>query len=77
MAGKEQLKPDDFSLHTDQNKIVRPGLVQAGLPMTAVLRCVRFFTAPLRALSPTGLFTAIASSPVAGRHLRKQPGAVA
>jgi hypothetical protein len=33
--------------------------VQAGSPLTAVLRWVRFFTAPLRALSPTGLFTAI------------------
>lgn len=29
------------------------------LPNTAVLRCVRFFTAPLRSLSPTGLFFAI------------------
>src|ERR1700712_897999 len=38
-------------------------LVQAGFPITAVLRCVRFFTAPLRALSPTGLLTAIVLLP--------------
>jgi hypothetical protein len=32
------------------------------LPITAVFRCVRFLTAPLRALSPTGLFFAITFS---------------
>jgi hypothetical protein len=37
-------------------------LVHAGLPITVVLRCVRFFTAPLRALSPTGLLTAMSRS---------------
>ena len=34
-------------------------LVQAVAPPSLVFNCVRFFTAPLRALSPTGLFTAI------------------
>src|SRR6185295_2345687 len=52
-------------------------LVQAGLPITAVLRCVRFFTAPLRALSPTGLFFAIIPSRcmAAQRRLRLWNGA--
>jgi hypothetical protein len=34
-------------------------LVQADFPISFDLSCVRFFTAPLRALSPTGLFTAL------------------
>ena len=34
-------------------------LVHAGLPITFDLSCVRFFTTPLRALSPAGLFTAM------------------
>ncbi len=37
-------------------------LVQALAPPSVVLRCDRFRTAPLRALSPTGLFTAITIS---------------
>jgi hypothetical protein len=52
-------------------------LVHADLPMTAVLRCVRFFTAPLRALSPTGVFFAITVSrcSAAQRRLRLGNGA--
>jgi hypothetical protein len=37
-------------------------LVHAVTPSSFVLSCVRFFTGPLRALSPTGLFTAIIAS---------------
>src|ERR1700712_209899 len=37
-------------------------LVQAVAPPSFVFSCVRFFTAPFRALSPTGLFTAITVS---------------
>jgi len=48
-----------------------PVAVHAGLPITFDLRCVRFFIAALRALSPTGLFTrarcAIPSSRVSGK----------
>jgi hypothetical protein len=36
--------------------------VQAATPPSLLLSWVRFFTAPLRALSPIGLFTAIAAS---------------
>jgi hypothetical protein len=36
--------------------------VQAVTPPSLVFSCVRFLTAPLRALSPTGLFTAIVLS---------------
>src|SRR5215212_6210381 len=36
--------------------------VQAVFPMTLPLRCVRFRTAPLRALSPVGLFVAMCFS---------------
>jgi hypothetical protein len=43
-------------------------LVHAGSPITAVLRWVRFLTAPLRALSPTGLFTAIIVSYIDHRY---------
>jgi hypothetical protein len=32
------------------------------LPIVSVVSCERFFTAPLRALSPTGLFVAMTSS---------------
>jgi hypothetical protein len=32
-------------------------------PPSLFFNCVRFLTAPLRALSPTGLFTAIIASP--------------
>ena len=37
-------------------------LVKAVTPPSLFFICDRFFTAPLRALSPTGLFTAIAIS---------------
>src|SRR5258705_13443893 len=37
-------------------------LVQAVAPASLVLSCVRFLTAPLRAFSPFGLFTAIGAS---------------
>jgi len=37
-------------------------LAQAVAPPSFDLSCVRFFTAPLRALSPLGLFTAIVAS---------------
>src|SRR3989442_12095696 len=42
-------------------------LVQALTPASVVFSCERFFTAPLRALSPTGLFTAILVLPLHGR----------
>src|ERR1700712_2777117 len=37
-------------------------LVQCSSPSILVFSCVRFFTAPLRALSPTGLLTAMVLS---------------
>jgi hypothetical protein len=35
MADKDQLKPDDFPVHTEQNKIVKPdgkGIAEASSP---------------------------------------------
>jgi hypothetical protein len=42
-------------------------LVHALAPPTFVFSCVRFFTAPLRALSPFGVLTAIPFSSLQGR----------
>jgi hypothetical protein len=38
MADKEQLKPDDFPVHTEQKKIVKPdgkGIAEASTPKIA------------------------------------------
>jgi hypothetical protein len=46
--------PDRFNAMNSPE--VRSRLVQADAPPSAVLVCERFFTAPLRALSPIGLY---------------------
>jgi hypothetical protein len=53
---------DFFTAMNSPDVLLR--LVQAVTPPSLFFSCVRFLTAPLRALSPTGLFT-IVSSPVA------------
>ena len=52
--------PGFFTAMNSPDVLLR--LVQVVAPASYVLIWVRFFSAPLRALSPTGLFTAIGFS---------------